>query len=331
MGSGNSFRLLRLAGLGWLLVFYFQASGLYPAAEWLQAGIWRTGYPLVVGILAMGWAGWGLRRKGRGRVDQLAGTALVWGLAGSLLLVPLILGREAQLAAEQAQREAVAELREAVELERSRRLAEERMALRKAEAERPPDRFGQYEGRLPAEELAQVRELDDELQGALQEKAEAYREALAANPTRGPMEWIRFKTVDELETELARHRQLYEKTRAFTEAMERFEERYMARIEGLSVGAATRRVAVAELERVLQYWRREGAYDLRKLDVQLLASAQQALRALRESWGEWDWDARLGEPVFESEEGRARFLQAVERMESIQEEVRRIREAAEEG
>lgn len=329
MGSGSSFRLLRLAGLVWLGIFYFLASGLYPAADWLQGAVWRMGYPAVVCVLALGWAGWGWRRKG-GRVDWLAGTALVWGLAGSLLLLPLILGREGQLMAEQAQREAVAELREAVELERSRRLAEERMAVRKAAAERPPDRFRQYEGRLPAEELAQVRELDKELQGALQETAEAYRQALAANPTRGPMEWIRFETVDELETELARHRQLYEKTRTFTEAMEGFEKRYMAGIEGLSVGTATRRVAVAELERVLQYWRREGAYDLRKLDVQLLASAQQALRALRESWGEWDWNARLGKPVFESEEGRARFLQAVERMESLQEEVRRIREAAEE-
>lgn len=325
MVTGIARELIRLAGVLWLVAFYGVAGGLYPQAEWLAGVFWEWGYPLAVALAALlaGARRWPVVGKPR---DPMAGMGLSWGLAGCLLLVPLIVGREEQLRAEEQQRAAVAELREEVLLEQSRKQAEERMQALREKEEGEPDRFDRYEGRLPAEELERLRELDRRLRRELREAAEAYRKALENNPVRGPMEWMRMGTVDALETELARHRRLYEKTRAFTEAMEGFEERYLAAIEELGVGAATRRVAVAELERILQYWHREGAYDLRKLDVQLLATAQQALRALRDNRGAWEWDARSGRPRFFDEEIRARFGAAVQRMEELREEVRRIRE-----
>lgn len=305
---------------GCLASIYRAALGLYPDAQWLQEPIWIWMYPSLslcagIGVLI-------LPALLRVRVDYLLRSVLAVALTGILLLLPLLIARETQLAAEAMERNEIADLRESVRLAEARRRQEMRKEMRDRDREQGPDRYTQYEGKLPPAQLRLLRQLDERMRDKMKAEAEAYRNALDANPIRGPEEWIRFRTLDELETEIARHRDLYAQTRRFTEFFESFENRYLEQIEQAALSPAARRVAIAELERVLQSWRRDQAYELRKLDVQALGSALQALGALREGWGSWAFLPREDRLRFDDPSVEQRFRHGIERLQRIQKEVR---------
>ena len=309
-----------VVALGSLASIYFGALGLYPDAGWLQQPFWQWGYPSLA--LCAGMVLLILPALLRLRVDYFLRSLLAVALTGILLLLPLLIAREMQLSADAVARDEISDLRASVRLAEARRRQETREEMREREKERGPDRYTQYEGNLPATELRRLRQLDERMRDRLNTEARAYREALEDNPIRGPEEWIRFRTLDELETEIARQRALYEQTRRFTEFFESFEKRYLGEIEEAGLSAAARRVAIAELERVLQSWRRDQAYELRKLDVQALGSALQALGALRDGWGRWAYLPREDRLRFDDPSVEQRFRHGIERLQRIQKEVR---------
>lgn len=309
-----------VVALGCLASIYRGASGLYPDAGWLQESFWQWVYlslSLCAGILPLILPG--LLRL---RADYLLRSFLAVALTGILLLLPLLTAREMQLSADATSRKEIADLRASVRLAEARRRQEMREEMREREKERGPDRYTQYEGNLPPAQLRLLRQLDERMRDRLTTEARAYREALEDNPIRGPEEWIRFRTLDELETEIARQRALYEQTRRFTEFFESFEKRYLGEIEEAALSPAARRVAIAELERVLQSWRRDQAYELRKLDVQAIGSALQALGALRDGWGRWTYLPREDRLRFDDPSVEQRFRHGIERLQRIQKEVR---------
>ena len=148
-----------------------------------------------------------------------------------------------------------------------------------------------------------------------------------ANPTKGPESWIRFRTIDQLEVELAAHKALYEQTRAFTQFIESFEDKYSSEIEALNLQPPADRIAIAELERVLQFWERSRIYDLRQLDVRLLGSAIAALNILRDAWGTWSFNPRDNKITFENPDQEAAFYEQIQLVQAIAIEVNSIREA----
>lgn len=302
-----------------LVAIYTVARGFYPDVAWLQADFWAWVYPF--GCLLLGWGFLFLPLLRPGRPDFLTRAFSAVALGGILLLLPLLLARERQLGLDAEVSRELAELREEVRLQEARRRQEKREESEQSRRGEEPDRFSRYEGRLPDLSLEKLREIDGRMRVLLQDQAEAYRRALREIPVRGPQEWMRFRTLDELETEIARHRDLYEKTRQFTELFESFEQRYLEALDEADLQGAARRIAIAELERILQNWRREEAYELRKLDVQALGSALQALQALRDNWGEWSYLPRENRLRFERPSQQQRFLHAVDRLERIQKEV----------
>ncbi|MEX0330517.1 MAG: hypothetical protein AB3N64_03755 [Puniceicoccaceae bacterium] len=312
-----------LMGLG-----YYLLTGWYPDVPWLQGTLFHLVWPVAItatGICLNLIARWLFAR------DPVLISWAIVGLAGCLLIFPLILARENQADRDSARQEAIQDSREQLRLQRLRlaKAEEERRAAERAEREQrgQTDRFVQYEGRIPYDTLDALRQLDQQMREALDAQSEAYAAAMEANPTKGPESWIRFRTIDQLEVELAAHRVLYEQTRAFTQFIESFEDTYTRSIESLDLQPPADRIAIAEMERVLQFWERSRVYDLRQLEVRLLGSAIAALNVLREAWGTWSYNPREQRVLFQNPEQEASFYEQIQLVQAIAIEVNAIREA----
>ncbi|HSH08927.1 MAG TPA: hypothetical protein VK995_00970 [Oceanipulchritudo sp.] len=305
--------ILAIICIGLAAGYYF-LTGWYPEAEWIQGAWLRIGWPVLVGLVCLIII---VLPKGLVRGDSLARSWMALALGGCLLLVPLILAREVQSKADAHAREELVALREKLKLAQLR-LQQEREAVVADRQERAKtDRFVQYEGRIPDETLQALRELDARMQAEVQSQADAYARALAVNPTRGPDDWVLFRTLDQLEVERAAHQALYQQTRAFTQFIESFEERYTAEINDLQLQPPADRIAIAELERILQMWERTRVYDLRILDVELLASTLNLLDTLRDAWGQWSYNPREKNITFTDPAREAAFHQALLRIKAI--------------
>jgi len=309
--------LLAAMGAGYVLV-----TGWYPDVAWIHQAVWTWGYPAgltLAALLGMAVSAWLLRR------DPALAAWGVLGLAGSLLLLPLLLARAQQ---EQVDQEVLARLQEqrsVLRTELARQRAEREAAERERRDGRPSDRFVQYEGRLPADTLDSLRRIDAEMQEAADSQARSYMEALQQNPTRGPASWMRFRSPDELDAELQAHTELYARTRTFTRFIESFEERYTAKIEALDLKPPADRVAIAELERILQSWEQTQLTTFRQLDVRLLAEAIRALNLLRDHWGQWEFLPRENRITFQNRDAEADFLQAIRNLQAISSEMEALR------
>ena len=86
------------------------------------------------------------------------------------------------------------------------------------------------------------------------------------------------------------------------------------------------RIAIAEMERILQFWEAARIYDLRKLDVRLLGSAISALNVLRDAWGQWSYNPREQRVLFQNPAIEARFMEEIQLVQAIAIEVDAIRE-----
>jgi hypothetical protein len=299
----------------------------YPDVAWLQTPLLHHIWPGFIAVMACFMCLFAGRLTGK---DPILSSWAILGLAGCLLLVPLILAREAQSAMDRSHRLHLEETRKALRLERIRlaQIKEEERAREQADRKErgKTDRFVQYEGKIPDGTLSVLRDLDTRMQAEVDAYAEAYAEALQANPTKGPESWLRFRTIDQLEIELAAHRSLYEQTRAFTQFIDAFEDKYTGAIESLELKPPADRIAIAEMERILQFWERARIYDLRQLDVRLLGSAIAALNVLRDSWGEWSFNPRDKRVVFDDPAKEAAFYEAIQLVQAIAIEVDAIRE-----
>ncbi len=293
------------------------ARGWYPTVGWIQS-LWPAAlYAAAVVILSWAVLFWPRRGKNTDPTARFFGAV---ALAGCLLLLPLSVAKRADSVFTAKRDAAMAKTaRELRLLARQRELA----ALEEQRRAFPEDRFSVYEGRLEAAALFAIRRLDQEMKAGLDATAERYRAALEAHPTRGPDEWVQFRTREQLEAEHLAHTQLYSATRAFTEAVEAFEPAYLERIEALQLKPPADRVAIAELERILQLWERQQALDLRRLDEVVLAAAVRVLGILRDSWGQWQFNLREQVITFDDAATESAFRLAmaefIEANEAIQE------------
>lgn len=304
-----------------MAVWAWLARGLYPAVDWIQPPFPAA---VFVGMAALaGWAVilWPVRRKAGDRAARAwAGLAL----AGLLLLTPLTTARIADSAINEARDAALAEAARELRLQaRQRELAE----LQKLEQAAPHDRFTSYEGRLDANSLLAIRQLDAEMQRTLDAAAERYRAALESAATRGPDEWIQMRSLELLEAELTEHSRLYSATRAFTIAVEQFEPTYLERIDALQLKPPADRIAIAELQRILQLWEAQQALDLRRLDERLLAAAIRVLHVLRDSWGQWRFSPRDQSLSFDQPPAERAFQDAMADLIEANQAVNAIRDA----
>jgi len=127
-----------------------------------------------------------------------------------------------------------------------------------------------------------------------------------------------------LEVQVRAYTRLYEETRAFAQFIENFEATYTASINALELKPPADRIAVAELERILQMWERTNTYTLRQLDVGMLSEALKALNVLKNNWGSWEYNPRKDELSFANREQELTFHQAVSRMQDILKEYKDI-------
>lgn len=301
-------RLVFAAGILLLGAGYIAVTGWYPSVAWLQGTFMRLAWPVVAAIAGLVLLVLGARLR---RWDPFLSGWAALALAGCLLLVPLLPARLQQEAIDTFRDEEISDLNEAVRTEWRRR-QQERAEVAEETREAPVrDRFTRYAGRIAPDSLAAIRELDRRMQEAVEKHANAYRTALDENPTRGPNAWITFRTLEELESERAAHQKLYAATRAFTRFIESFEETYSTAIEELGLKPPADRVAIAEMERVLQMWERNQTYRLRELDEAILSAALRALNVLHDEWGSWSYSPRDDLLSFENPDAERRFQEAI--------------------
>jgi len=246
-----------------------------------------------------------------------------------MLVIPLIFAREQQAGSDMAAQDRITQSRESLRLQRLRKAEEVKEQIADRQERAKTDRFVQYEGKIPADLLDTMRELDAAMLEDVKSHADSYRQALDANPTLGPDAWVRFRRIDQLSLEIAKYKDLYERTRAFAQFVESFEEQYSSKIDALNLQPPADRIAVAELQRILQEWERSKIYELRRLDVKLLGSALAALNILSDEWGSWSYDPRDQNIVFENKEKEAAFAEAILVIKAIMEEVKLIDEDSE--
>ena len=302
---------------------YAGVTGWYPDVDWLQEPMLSHVWPIVVSgscLVLVGVAR--LFRKG----DPSIVGWIALSLAGCLLLFPLLLAKSSQTAIDQQAHERLLALKEDRLLEQRRQEQILREQIRREQREGPRDRFSQYEGRLDAVSLQAIRFLDERMQEAVQSRADAYESALENYPILGPSAWITFQSIEQLNAELEAHQRLYEATRAFTRFIETFEETYTAAIAELDLKPPADRVAIAEMERVLQSWEANQTYDLRKLEVEILAAALNALDVLKDQWGRWSFSPRDNQLSFEDPGMEARFQEAMQRFKFALDAVQAIRQ-----
>lgn len=301
---------------------YFQFLGWYPNVEWLQRPMVSLWWPLMVLVTCL----YVLLRSRHFRPRDPAVAAWVaFGMAGCLLLLPLALAKREQGIHDREFTAYQRQLEEQVRLEQRRREAREADS-RPAPEPRPRDRFTQYEGRIDADSLARIRKLDERMRAAMEAQAGAYQAALENHPTRGPDDWVTARSLDDLLRQRDHHRHLYEVARNFTRFVETFEETYTTAIEDLDLRPPADRVAIAELERVLQSWEQGHTYAIRKLDLEVLGAALQALNVLIENWGDWSFSPRDNDLAFSNPADQQRFAQAVQRLQSALQAVQAFRE-----
>ena len=294
------------------------ARGLYPSVDWIQGPLSSALYAAAVAALGCAVIVWPDRS---GESDATARSWTGLALAGLFLLVPLTLAKQADSAFNKERDALIAQTMQEVRLQaRQRALAE----MDQVKETLPRDRFSSYEGRIEVAALAAIRQLDSEMKAELDTASARYREALGVAVTRGPDEWIQMRSREQLEAELAEHARLYSATRAFTLAVERFEPTYLARIEALGLKPPADRVAIAELERILQFWEAQQALDLRRLDEALLAAAIRVLTVLMDDWGQWRFSPRDQQVSFDDpgierafKEALADLLEAHEAVEAL--------------
>ncbi len=317
-------RLILIAACLILCGGYYLLTGWYPDAGWLQETLFQVTLPCVV-FLAVLLVAFGI--PGFGKRDP---ALILWtgiGLAGTLLSIPLVVAKFQQVDIDAMRTAELKELRKDLRLE----LAHQK-ALRRAEAAdrvertRTSDRYAQYEGRLPMDQLDSLRELDNRMLEELDFYRTRYEAALEANPTMGPDDWVRFKAKEDLDAQHHAHKVLYEQTRAFSQYVNTFEETYSRGIAALDLPDSAHRVAIAELQRILLVWQQARMHDLRKLDVEVLGSALRALDLLRNDWGNWRFDHRINELIFDNPDTELGFMEAVADMQAILQEVQGIHE-----
>ncbi len=304
---------------------YHLLTGWYPEVAWIQGDFMSLVWPAFWAFISVVIVVFVSLNKDS---DPVLGAWGALSLAGCMLLTPLIIARENQAGIQLSTSQFMDDARQAIRLRQLKENEEIKAQIASRKERSKTDRFVQYEGRIPDDLLDKLRQLDADMLQDVKSHADRYQQALDANVTLGPDAWVRFRRIDQLSVEIAKHKDLYEQTRAFSQFVESFEASYMKRIEDLDLQPPADRVAIAELERILQEWERTRLYELRRLDVQLLGSALKALNILSDEWGKWSYNTRDNVVEFEDPSKEADFNEAILYIKAILEEVRQINEGS---
>lgn len=303
-------RLLLGLLLGLFTAGYRLVLGWYPDVAWLHQPMVSLWLPLVV-LLACLYVI--LFAHTFRPADPALAAWTACATAGCLLLVPLILAKQEQEGIDRAMEEEVARLAEQARLQRLREEAERRELA--ADDDTGRDRYSRYEGRLPAATLAILRDLDQRMQATVKEAADSYQAALAEYPTRGPNEWLVAPSLAFLQAEREAHLRLYEAARQYTQVVEGFEDLYAQELHGLELQPPADRVAIAEMERLLQELDRLDLLTLRKLDLEVLSAALEALDVLIQAWDQWSYNPGKDALSFDDPALERAFASAILRLQ----------------
>lgn len=310
----------------WLLAFAFglwvaTALGGCPTVPWIQNKplLVLMGVGTLIGAWFLAALLW-LFSDGARMLFQF----VFLGLWGSFALGALAVARDYQLQADRAIVEKINSARLALRqqaIERAKQALDERIAREDRIKE---DRFARYEAEVDEVTLGRMRALDAEIVAELTTAAEKYEAVLAANDIEGPSAWLRVATIDELEVSRSRNQAIYEASRAYNDFLDGLEERYNTRVEALALDPPADRFAIAEMERLLQFWEHSGARDFRRLDSEICGIALQALDLLRQHWGEWRFDRADSRVVFQNPSVEFQFFQLLNEAEMLVREQTRI-------
>jgi hypothetical protein len=97
-------------------------------------------------------------------------------------------------------------------------------------------------------------------------------------------------------------------------------------LEQLQPGPAARRIAVAELQRILNDWDASGAYLVRELDVAFLQVSTDAVSFLANHFDRWNFDPRAGGLQFDEPRHRQAFGDLMTERELIIRDLEKLRE-----
>jgi hypothetical protein len=293
---------------GVLALPFLWFCSLYASVPWARGPAWMAGALLVAWALSMLLAQplWRLSSRRRPVFR------LVWpALFGSCLVAFLLAAREAQHRDDTALNARMAALRQGVRNQAARQAAQALAELEDRAQRARADRFVQYEGRIEDSLLDTLRALDREMQEAFAARADRFRAVLAETDVRGPESWIRARQPEELIAERNGYQRLYEEGRALLLYIDGFADAYRARIDALALQPPADRIAIAELERILQFWEAGNMRAVREIDVEATAVALQILDLLRQEWGRWQFDSvrqRITFASLETEYSFARLL-----------------------
>jgi len=225
----------------------------------------------------------------------------------------------------EAKQNALVEARQGLRRQEAIRAQKELEWIERERSEKK-DRYARYAGRISRSHLEKIRLLDQRMSGRLDEARTRYREAFRQQNIPGPETWLRAEEKSTLAGIREKYLELYEAGRELTRLIDSFESDYLAAIEEAALPEAARRVAVAELQRILSYWEYGGDLEIRELDSAIVKEALRAQEILLEQWGAWQRDPVSGEVSFESQGAERDFFNALRKMEEYAAEIQKILE-----
>lgn len=251
----------------------------------------------------------------------------IWpGLCAIFWVSMLVVAREAQYEADKAWVAVLKETRQGLRERQAREAAVALAEISKRERERLQDRFADYEGRVDALALAKVRDLDEAMQQEFQQNIDAYRRAQMDHPIRGPDDWIRASTRDELDRERQAYQHHRQQSQQLLEFLNGFPVRYEERIAELDLPPAAERIAKAELQRILLFWDYSQTRDVREWDVRFFELSLEAISLLRSQWGQWSWNPRESSFEFKSPDVEYEFFQLLDALQQILQQLDEVME-----
>lgn len=255
----------------------------------------------------------------------------VWpGLCAIFWVAILVAAREAKYEADKAWVAVLKETRQGMRERQAREAAAALAEISRRERERLQDRFANYEGRVDAVALSKVRDLDEKFQREVQEQVDAYNQAQLDHPIRGPDDWIRASSRDELDRERRAYQHHLRHSRQLLEFLEQFPAQYEERIAALDLPPAAERIAKAELQRILLYLDYSQIRKVREWDVRFYELSLEALGLLRSQWGRWSWNPRESSFHFDSPNVEYEFFQLLDALQQILQQLDEIVKVEEE-
>ncbi|MCC5838700.1 MAG: hypothetical protein JJT96_01140 [Opitutales bacterium] len=185
------------------------------------------------------------------------------------------------------------------------------------------ERFERYAGSLDRATIARLRAIDEQVLEELARTLDRWVVAQEATAGLSPDTWLHRTRREDLEADRDGFAAAYAATRAVLDHLESLGERYHAGWKTLDLDDRTRRIAIAETERILQDPALQRIEQLRALEIDLLALALEAINTLLAHWGRWRFDSGVNRLTFEQPAVEAAFFGSLFELEMAAQALRR--------